>query len=451
MVKAEMPSPLVLVHGLALALSLLFLLFLQRQKMTLFAPVKQYLVVGYSLVTCWSALNFLNLTLQSPQTAILFALVGVTAILLAIVPATFASEIIVREVKGGEGEGARTGRSIGGLTPPALAITAAVAALVFVLLAFTPFTVKGTPSGFGGVVYDPSYAWWYTVALTALAAGFIAYPCRRVFVRGSRLGPGPARTAMTLLPLSWALFAVLAVGLGLYLPRIPSASPVVGLAGAALLAASAYLFRGTNLLDRLFAPQPLPTRPPPAHAKRLSARLGLEGRAVLGHVVLLEYDPSAGYEKDVLDYVEEVGGTTLVVAQKGGPVALALAETPGLRFLLLDSDVSYPKPGERESEVLVPESNSALLLEALSKGFGESAGGASLVFAALSDMLVASGTKATYDFLKKFFGFVPGDKSTLFLLVDGAHDPATVALLRSLFNTQAVHDPKGLRVVKRAR
>jgi hypothetical protein len=36
-------------------------------------------------------------------------------------------------------------------------------------------------------------------------------------------------------------------------------------------------------------------------------------------------------------------------------------------------------------------------------------------------------------------------------LVDGAHDPATVALLRSLFNTQAVHDPKGLRVVKRAR
>ena len=84
MVNTGMPSFLVLVHGLALALSLLFLLFLQRQKMTLFAPVRQYLVVGYSLVTFWSALDFLNRTLLSPQAATLFALVGVSAILLAI-------------------------------------------------------------------------------------------------------------------------------------------------------------------------------------------------------------------------------------------------------------------------------------------------------------------------------------------------------------------------------
>ena len=76
MAMTGLPSLLVLVHGLALALSLLFLLFLQRQKITLFAPVRQYLVVGYSLVTCWSALDFLNLTLQSPQAATLFALVG---------------------------------------------------------------------------------------------------------------------------------------------------------------------------------------------------------------------------------------------------------------------------------------------------------------------------------------------------------------------------------------
>ena len=447
MVNTGMPSFLVLVHGLALALSLLFLLFLQRQKMTLFAPVRQYLVVGYSLVTFWSALDFLNRTLLSPQAATLFALVGVSAILLAIAPITFASEIMTRE---GEGS-TRPGRAIRGLSLPALAITAAMAALVFVLLVFTPFAIKGAPPGSGGVGYYVSYEWWYTMALTALAVGFIAYPCGRMLVKGSRLEPGPARTAMVLLPLSWALFVVLVVGLRLYLPLTPGASPVSGLSDVALFAVSAYLFRRTNLLDRLFAPHPLPAAAPGAHARLLSARLGLEGRAVLGHALLLEYDPSVPYERDVMDYVEEAGGGALLVAQKRGPVALALAETPGLRYLLLDGDVSYPKPGERENEVLVPEDDSALLLEALSKGFREGAGGASLVFAALSDMLVASGTKATYDFLKKFFGFVPGDKSTLFLLVDGAHDPATVALLRSLFNAQAVHDSKGLRVVKWAR
>jgi hypothetical protein len=105
--------------------------------------------------------------------------------------------------------------------------------------------------------------------------------------------------------------------------------------------------------------------------------------------------------------------------------------------------VSYPKPGERLDEVLVPSADQSVLLNVLDKAitsnpdlkFG-------VVFDSVSDLVLSSGLEVAYKFLKQANEMLGNNRVTaIFLMTFGAHSEREVNVVKSLFsNILSFHD-----------
>jgi len=134
----------------------------------------------------------------------------------------------------------------------------------------------------------------------------------------------------------------------------------------------------------------------------------------------------------VNDYIDEANsGLTVVILPSKSPLRTALKDRQNVMLFLLNGGDSSPTPGEKENEFLIPLDDRGLLLESLEKTIQSRDGRVSLVFGQLSDMIVASGVKAIYFFLKDCIELILQSNSKgLFLLIPRSHNDDTLAILR---------------------
>ena len=436
--------------GLVLASSLALLPLLARQKLTYFRPVRGYLVLGYLLIVVWACLDFANLLTGTEASGLLYTLAGVPAILLSTLPLTLASIIVTRPKGHQAGDHpAGTLRSQLGPNFPLFAFTLFVLAVVLSLGLAKPFTLQLLPLEFGGSIFRPSFQGWYVGAITLTATAFVLYPCRLMIVRSRTIGAKTEARAMLLLPLSWMIASVLLVGLRLYFPPGTLVSRMVSGIGIVVFGMTAYVFRRTDVLAG-FVTQHAASLPASTPSHSFSKRLRLGSLEELGSAILLEHDPMQPYERAVKDYIDETNSElAVVVVPSTSPLRAALKDRPNVMLFVLNGGTSYPKPGENENEFLIPHEDRGLLLESLERTIRSKEGRVSLVFGALSDMIVASGTKTIYLFLKDCIDLILRTNSrALFLLIAGAHNEETVAIIRSLFSAQLRNSANKMKVAK---
>jgi hypothetical protein len=278
---------------------------------------------------------------------------------------------------------------------------------------------------------------------------FLAYPTVLLIRETLQVKDPDVRRALVILPFCWVGIGGELLIFNGYLITLGYDLVAIGYAIAALVfGVAATIFRRASLLSSFFEPIPgiapgmVPVGPK-GERGALDAKLP----------VLMEVNPSTNYETAVKGLAAAnvaAGGLVYVFTSKGSPVYNSLSDLSGVRFYILTSRVSYPKTGERETELLVPQNDMAVLLDLLDKTIASTSGSSvSVIFDSVSDLILDLGFESTHKFIKQANEIL--DKptiSSLYLITAGAHDDRVMSLARSLFRMQAVYDSSGLHVTR---
>jgi len=183
-----------------------------------------------------------------------------------------------------------------------------------------------------------------------------------------------------------------------------------------------------------------------------SRSIGLDHEQLVGHKILLEFDPVSDYEKVVHNLAKESMANVepiFVFTSTTSPIHTHLAKQPTIKFFLTSISTSTPK-STSENKMLLPAKNTPLILDTLSKVLETYAdANVCFVFDILSELLTTIGQEKTFTFLRHALDMLSSKKITnLFLLNPSAHQTEVVSSLRTLFKDQLVYGKKGLEVVK---
>jgi len=185
---------------------------------------------------------------------------------------------------------------------------------------------------------------------------------------------------------------------------------------------------------------------------KFSRRLGLRHEELAGKKILFEFDATSNYEAAVEDFVFEgrANGELIVVfTHRGSGIHPDLAKQRGLKFFYLTSQVSVPRVGASENEILLPVNDVSLLLDAFNNTVKTNPrGNISIVFDSLSDLMLSVGFEKVYSFVRYALEMLTlGRVTALFLLSPDAHDLEVVSSLRGLFNNQVAYGNKELQPI----
>ncbi len=183
-----------------------------------------------------------------------------------------------------------------------------------------------------------------------------------------------------------------------------------------------------------------------------SALLGVEHRDICGSKLLLEFDPSSLFEDLVEKFVEEFQANVQSVAiftSIGSPVNRRLGKQPELNLFSFSSKTSTPSRGLGE-EVLLPERDSSLLLDAVDKLLQTNSGQhMALAFDVFTDLVLLQGFEKAYGVLSSILEMAEsGSATTLVLLNYTAHDERVLSGVRGLFVSHILCDSNGVRLVR---
>lgn len=298
------------------------------------------------------------------------------------------------------------------------------------------------------------YKTFYLEMLLGILLIFMAYPSSLLLMARSRSSDVEVRSAFTVLPIAWV-----AIGLdllffnGYLLNEGIDASAVGYLIAAAVFTVTAATFRRATLLSAFFqatAPAHIPSVTP---ITTFSGRLGLPTDKVFGKEFLLEVNPSVRYEESIKDLALELETRQYLLfafTSRGSPVYNSLSGLENVRFFTMTTRVSYPKPGDLPTEVLVPANDQSVLLNVLDKAittnpdlkFG-------LVFDSITDLILSAGLETTYKFLKQAIEMASSHAITaVFLFTSGAHNEREENIIRNLFSNQLSYGTGQLAVQK---
>ncbi len=324
------------------------------------------------------------------------------------------------------------------------------------LLVVHPFSPNPLVNIVGSPVITTSFDQQYLAMLLGILLIFVVYPSGLLLAARRRTTDNQVRRAFAILPIAWAGIGIDLLIFNGFLLNPPfdiDASAIGYLFAAAAFSATAATFRRATLLSAFFQPgiATVPIAPP---TTSFSGRLGLSTEQTIGRVFLLEVDPSSRFEEPIRDFAKELGSTQRLVfafTAGGSPIYTALTGETNVRFFTMTRKVSYPKPGDRPDEILVPSTDQSVLLNVIDKAitsnpdlkFG-------LVFDSVSDLILTSGLETTYKFLKQANEMLSTNHVTaLFLMTSGAHTEREVNIVKSLYGN-IVSFQNGLFIVQKS-
>jgi hypothetical protein len=286
------------------------------------------------------------------------------------------------------------------------------------------------------------YNSFYLEMLLGILLIFMIYPSGLLLISRSRTTDEEVKAAFTVLPIAWVAIGIdLLFFNGYLLNQGIDASAVGYLVAAAAFAATAATFRRATLLSAFFQTTAPVRVPLVAPTSTFSGQLGLEAGKGFGKSYLLEVDPAVKYEDSVRALALELGTMQHLLyafTSRGSPVYNSISGLESVRFFTLTSKVSYPKPGETPTEVLVPARDQSVLLNVLDKAittnpnlkFG-------IVFDSITDLILSGGLETTYKFLKQALEMTSSHAITaVFLMTSRAHNEREESIVRSLFSNQ---------------
>ena len=444
-----------LVHIITLEITGLSAYYIYRQKITAYQYTKGLLLAVHALFAGVVVFEFLRTAFLSLNFITTYTIGGTTLILADVVLLTLLA-VTVYIVPSGIGN--KSMISLLAQKKGLLAIFGAYTVFIVYagvyLIVEEPFHGNSVPSVTGAQVPITVFTNFYLVLLLVVLAVFILFPSSLLVLAARKVKDPSVSRVLNILPVIWSGIGVdLLFFNGYLLSRNFDATPFGYLIASVAFGVSALVFRRASLLTAFFEP----VRPTGRFTAEFpfTERLGVPATFLPGRTFLLETDPSVAFEQVVTDFARQSisnNSTVYVFTGKGSPIFNALQRTSGVRFYILSTKVSYPKPEENEpSQILIPSNDQAVMLDLIDKTISAATAPAqvAMVFDSISDMVLSGGFEGTYKFVKQVNETTGnGRTATLFLMTLGAHDEKVVSFIRSLFPTQLVDDSSGLRVTR---
>jgi hypothetical protein len=437
------------IDALTFAITAVSLYYVAKQKPPQYPYVKSLLVAVHVFFEALIVLEFMRNFITTPSFIAAYTVVGSSLIFWDVVLlTTIAYSVYIRP--GGRGILGRL-RSIFFHWPHGLILGGFVAFIVAseVYLAVDhPYTSVQLTSFLGvtttSTAFDPPAL---LISLLVLIF-FLLYPTSLLLRETFQVKDPDIRRALVILPVCWVGIGVELLVFNGYLITLGLDLISVGyILAAVAFAVTATVFRRASLLSAFFEPPAVV--PAQVQAPRKTGALSAIGTTP----ALLEVDSSTNYEQAVKEFAQvwtSQGGLVYVFTSKGSPVYNSLTSIPGVRFYIMTSKVSYPKPSASENEILVPQNDVAVLLDLLDKTISATADTpVSVVFDSISDFVLYLGFEACYKLIKQANEILNRPKvSSVYLMTVGAHEERIVSLTRSLFRTHMKYDASGLNVTR---
>ena len=444
-----------LVHIITLEITALSAYYIYRQKITAYQYSKSLLLAVHVLFIGVVLFEFLRTALLSTDFITTYTIGGTTLILADVVLLTLLA-VTVYLIPSGIGTKSVL-RLLWARKVHVALFASYVAFIVYAgayLLVQEPFTSTQASSVTGATVPITVFSSSYLLVLLVVLAIFILYPSSMLFLASRKVKDPSVSRVLNILPIIWSGIGVdLLYFNGYLLSSNLDATPFGYLLASVAFGISALVFRRASLLTAFFEP----IRPTGRVAAEFpfTDRLGVEGTFLNGRTFLFETDPSIAYEQVATDFARQAlstGHTVYAFTAKGSPIFNALRPINGVRFYILSARVTYPKPEENEpSQILIPSNDSAVILDLIDKTIAaaEAPARVALIFDSISDMVLSAGFEATYKFVKQVNEATGnGRTAAVYLMTLGAHDEKVVSFIRSLFPTQLIDDPAGIRLTR---
>ena len=344
------------------------------------------------------------------------------------------------------------------------------------LILFQPYQIRQISNLWGVTVFSTSFFPQYITILFAIMLMYLLYPTPLLVLAAKKVSNRAIRRSLIILAACWAAIALDLLVFDGYVWTVGiDANDVMYLVFASIFSITAVIFRNASTLAGFFEiskstsaneeiaveakvggkNSKLSSAVKTVTPYPFSKRAGMGNSFLKGNVFLMEVDPSSTYEESVKDFAMELLSANDIVfafTSKGSPVYKALSQVTDVRFYLMSSDVSYPKPTGQPHEVLVPQHDHAVLLDLMNKTLGSTEGsGVGIIFDNVSDIILSSGFENCYKFLKQANQIISEPRVTaLFLMTQDAHDEKVVRIIKSLFSSHLTNEIAGLKITRKA-
>ena len=327
-------------------------------------------------------------------------------------------------------------------------------------LALQPWSLQQITNG--STVFYYSYEPWFLILSSVLLAAFLILPVVNVYRRSRILSDATAARSLRIMSMSWTGFGIISL-FQVAMPYIQTAGDILE---GMLFVFVAFALREPTVLSRIVSSHSSLERSTvaqtikskeegsdqPTRRDLFSSALGLDHDLVGKCRMLLEFDPYAPYEDIVGKFVEEFhshGDSVAVFTNIGSPLRRRLVNEPGVNLFSFSSKTSTPSR-RSDSEVLLPERESSLMLDAVDKLLQANKGhNIALVFDIFGELAFLQGFEKAYGVLSSVLEMAESESATtLVLLNQTAHDPRVLSGVRGLFVSRMLCDASGTRLVR---
>lgn len=311
-------------------------------------------------------------------------------------------------------------------------------------------------------MYHFSFEPWYLVLSSLLLGAFLAMPVTNLYRQSSKVSDCKAARSLKIISFSWGGFGAVS----LLQVAVPASQGLGEVAEGLLFLSVAFALREPSILSRIISDQYSERNLQSTHSlgpkheafdpvsrrDDFSTLLRLDHNTIANRRILLEFDPCAAYEDIVGGFVEEFQSnkaTVAVFTSVGSPVHRRLGNQLVSNLFSFSSKTSTPSR-RSEREVLLPERESSLLLDAVDRLLQANRGRqVSIVFDIFSDLALLQGFEKAYSVLSSVLEMVESDSATtLVLLNQAAHDERVLSGVRGLFVSQVICKLDGVRLVR---
>jgi hypothetical protein len=440
-------------NGLTLLIIIVSIILIIRQRGSYFRSVKWLFIGAYILFSTTVILEFFRDIIEVYEIGFYYSTIGVSAILIANWMLT-ASAITLSYGKNSDSIIIRTfGMLSFRRILPFILYTLYVITLIGLLWLLVPFDILVLDRIYGDQALSPVFHEWYGIGMWILEIFFIFYPALLLVRKGKSIRSPIASRALPNLALAWAgVGFVLLFFNGVLRLLFIEIVDVGNLISASLFASSLYYFRRTSLLESLFEAAPVESRKTDI-MNQFSEVLGLRHSDIVRKKILFEFYSSGNYEVEIKNYIDESLGNSeipIVFSRIGSPIVSILDSYQEVRFFYLTPQISYPKHGDKENEMLLPSRDNSIILSAIDKALKAFVDRRiSVIFDNISDLIISQGMEKTYSFINYSLEILSKSKvNAIFLFNTESHDKKIVSTIRSLFEFQIVQDEKGISVSK---